>query len=229
MKKLFFLFAAVFLTACAAQNLPPKNAESFSSVSPENFEKMAKNPDAIVIDLRTPAEIADGKIFPDAREIDFYDPNFRDKISKLDRDKKYLIYCRSGARSKKALELFQKLGFSKVSDLAGGKRAFDAFLRQKKSSEIPKKEILKKSPREIQISAKRFEFSPREIRVKKGEKIILKIKNADATHGIFIPALGVSGNEKVEFTAEKSGEFDFQCANFCGSGHREMTGKIIVE
>lgn len=82
--------------------------------------------------------------------------------------------------------------------------------------------------REISLDAKMFEFSQTEIRVKQGERIRISINNMDATHGIWIPGLGVSGNEKVEFTADKKGEFEFSCNNYCGAGHRDMKGVIIV-
>jgi len=72
-------------------------------------------------------------------------------------------------------------------------------------------------------------INPRTITVKEGEKIKLTINNLDTTHGINIPDLGVSGRNIVEFTADKKGEYTFYCANFCGSGHSAMQGKIIVE
>jgi len=83
--------------------------------------------------------------------------------------------------------------------------------------------------REISINAKRFNFSPGIITVKEGERVRLLINNQDTTHGINIPDLGVSGNNVVEFTADKKGEFTFYCGNYCGAGHSGMQGTIIVE
>jgi len=85
------------------------------------------------------------------------------------------------------------------------------------------------SMRHIVVDATWFEFNPNEIRVKQGEDIMIMINNIDVDHGITIPALGVRGNNVVTFTADKKGEFDFYCDNFCGTGHRDMVGKIIVE
>jgi len=82
--------------------------------------------------------------------------------------------------------------------------------------------------RHINIDAKRWDFGP-EIRVKQGEDIMLMINNIDTTHGIIIPDLGVSGNNMVTFKANTKGEYEFFCNNFCGSGHKGMKGKIIVE
>jgi len=82
--------------------------------------------------------------------------------------------------------------------------------------------------RHVTIDARRFDFGP-EIRVKHGEEIMLMINNIDTTHGIRIPGLGVGGNNRISFTADKKGEFDFYCNTYCGVGHAGMTGKIIVE
>ena len=82
--------------------------------------------------------------------------------------------------------------------------------------------------REITISAKRFEFTPGVIEVGAGEKVKLVVENSDTLHGIVIPELGVKGESEVEFTAEV-GEYDFYCANYCGSEHMTMSGKLIVK
>ncbi len=83
--------------------------------------------------------------------------------------------------------------------------------------------------KEIIIDAKRFDFNPSLINLKLGEDVRFRINNLDTTHGIKIPEFGVSGNEVVEFNANKKGRFDFYCNNFCGEGHKAMKGKIIVE
>jgi len=86
-----------------------------------------------------------------------------------------------------------------------------------------------KKVRHIVIDAKWFEFNPDKITIKQGENVMLMINNIDVLHGINIPELGLRGSDVIEFTADKKGEFDFYCDNFCGEGHREMVGKIIVE
>ncbi len=83
--------------------------------------------------------------------------------------------------------------------------------------------------REISLDAKRFEYVPNEIRIKKGETVRIKIHNIDMEHNISIPAFGIENQEEATFTATESGEFEFYCPNMCGSGHRDMVGKIIVE
>ena len=79
------------------------------------------------------------------------------------------------------------------------------------------------------IDAKWFEFNPEEIRVKLGDQVTININNLDVTHGIVIPELGIKGNEVITFNANKKGEFLFYCNNFCGVGHKDMVGKIIIE
>jgi cytochrome c oxidase subunit 2 len=89
--------------------------------------------------------------------------------------------------------------------------------------------------REIKVTATNFAFQPAEIRVKQGEKIKLTLVNGDGTHGIGIPAFNVSikpgqgGTASQVFIADQKGSFPFVCDVFCGEGHRDMTGTLIVE
>jgi len=81
----------------------------------------------------------------------------------------------------------------------------------------------------ITIRAERFEYTPSVIKVKKGERVKIIVDSTDTTHGIVIPDFGVSGLDSVEFTVDKAGTFTFNCPTFCGEGHREMSGTLIVE
>lgn len=89
--------------------------------------------------------------------------------------------------------------------------------------------------REITVTATNFAFSPSEIRVTKGEKIKLTLVNRGGTHGIGIPAFNVSlrpgpgGTASAVFIADQAGSFPFFCNVFCGEGHRDMHGTLIVE
>ncbi len=83
--------------------------------------------------------------------------------------------------------------------------------------------------KEINVKAFKFGYTPDEITVNKGEKIRLKIDNADVPHGIRIPSLGVKGENMVEFTADKEGEHTWYCLVPCGKGHMLMQGKLIVK
>ena len=75
--------------------------------------------DLIILDIRTESEYIDGHI-NGAINIDFYSKDFREKLSKLDREKTYLLYCRTGNMSSKAISDFRELGFKKIYHLYNG-------------------------------------------------------------------------------------------------------------
>lgn len=83
-------------------------------------------------------------------------------------------------------------------------------------------------PKRIEVSAKRFAFSPAEITIKKGEPVVLVFHSEDVTHGIRFEELGLkaeivkgSGSE-VRFTPDRAGDFVGHCSHFCGEGHGSM-------
>ena len=77
----------------------------------------------VILDVRTPEEFDAGHL-EGATLIDFYEPDFADRIADLDRDTPYLLYCRSGNRSGSAAELMEELGFTDVTDVDGGINAW---------------------------------------------------------------------------------------------------------
>jgi rhodanese-related sulfurtransferase len=77
------------------------------------------DPTFIIIDVRTPEEFAEGHI-EGAINIDFQSENFRGQIDELNRNNKYLIYCRSGNRSRGALEVMVEMDFKEVYHLSAG-------------------------------------------------------------------------------------------------------------
>ena len=86
----------------------------------------------------------------------------------------------------------------------------------------------------VKITAKRFEYSPKEITVKKGIPVVLEFTSLDRLHGFNCPGLKIRTDiqpgkaNTVRFVPDKAGTFPFHCDNFCGSGHEGMTGTIIV-
>ncbi len=88
--------------------------------------------------------------------------------------------------------------------------------------------------REIQVTAKKYEFNPAVITVKKDERLKLIITALDHDHGFKLEAFNINQVLKkgaattIEFTAGKVGTFPFQCSNFCGLGHRRMKGELVV-
>ena len=91
------------------------------NLNQNEWKKGIKNDDNIIImDVRTPEEIATGKI-PNALELDIFNPeNFKNEIDKMDKSKSYYIYCRSGNRSGQACVFMESLGFEKTYNLMGG-------------------------------------------------------------------------------------------------------------
>ena len=77
------------------------------------------NPDFKIIDVRTPEEYAEGYI-ENSVLIDINGDDFEEKIGKLDRDGTYLVYCRSGNRSGRAVDIMRELGFREVYNMLGG-------------------------------------------------------------------------------------------------------------
>jgi len=88
--------------------------------------------------------------------------------------------------------------------------------------------------RVIHITAKKFDFSPESITLKKGEPVVLEISSADREHGFNLRAFGVRANvspgkvSRIRFTPDRAGKFTFTCDVFCGDGHEEMAGTVIV-
>lgn len=108
------------------------------------------------------------------------------------------------------------------------------------------------APRVIEVSAKKYEFTPAEIHANKGERVELKVHSVDETHGIKIEVYPQGAKDKskpgllfdhpetngkveknvdqvLDFVAVEPGTYDFKCAKLCGMGHRHMQGKLIVE
>ncbi|WP_340202835.1 rhodanese-like domain-containing protein [Ascidiimonas sp. W6] len=73
-----------------------------------------------LLDVRTPEEFEDGYI-PGAKNIDIYlGQEFVEQVEKLDKDKNYYVYCRSGKRSGQACSIMNQLGFENTFNLSGG-------------------------------------------------------------------------------------------------------------
>ncbi|MGB7191260.1 MAG: cupredoxin domain-containing protein [Acidobacteriaceae bacterium] len=94
--------------------------------------------------------------------------------------------------------------------------------------------LAQSAPQRIEITAKRFAYSPSEITVKKGQPVVLVLKSEDVAHGIRFRALDVNvkvkagGTAQVEFTPEKTGDFVGHCSVFCGAHHGSMTIRLHV-
>jgi len=89
-------------------------------------------------------------------------------------------------------------------------------------------------PRVIRIVAKRFDYTPASVTVKKAEAVVFELQSMDVPMGFNLPdfkqRIDVLPGQtaRLPFTATKSGRFTFYCDVFCGSGHEDMNGTLIV-
>jgi rhodanese-related sulfurtransferase len=93
--------------------------EDSSDLDNSAFENMIDRNNVIVLDVRTKHENLQARI-PNSILIDIHEPDFSRKIDKLGRDKIYLVYCRSGVRSKNACKQMKQMGFENVYNLKNG-------------------------------------------------------------------------------------------------------------
>ena len=124
MIKIYFLALTIAVVqTCVAQQ--KENASTATSVeiknlTAEEFDAALKaDKDAVILDVRTPEEVAKGKI-PGAINVDFNGANFKKEIKALDKRKKYFVYCAKGGRSIKAVDTMVDLGFKNVTNLEEG-------------------------------------------------------------------------------------------------------------
>lgn len=104
MKSLFGLLSMIIGTNTAAAQTTTATSQSVDRSQ------------VVVIDVRTPQEYGQGNV-ENSLNIDFMNASFKSQISKLDRNKLYGLYCRSGNRSGQALKLMKQMGFTQVENL----------------------------------------------------------------------------------------------------------------
>ncbi len=90
-------------------------------------------------------------------------------------------------------------------------------------------------PRVVEIVAKRFQFTPDQVTLKKDEPVILRLRSEDVTHGFFMKKLGIDATIEpgktvdVPLTPREAGRFITICDHFCGAGHGNMKMTLVVE
>ena len=128
MKKLLLvaLVIGIILTGGCAEIATPEQKAStriIENITPQEaftlIQNNKNNPDFVIIDVRTPEEFAEGHI-ENVVNIDFYAETFTGELDNLDKDKTYLVYCRSGRRSGNALNIMEELSFGEVYNMSGG-------------------------------------------------------------------------------------------------------------
>jgi len=119
---LLSVFGITLIYGCAGPAVESPT-QIIKDISPEESFNLIKenqgSADFTIIDVRTPEEFADGYI-ADAVLIDINSADFQDRISQLDKSKTYLVHCRSGSRSGRAVAAMRELGFREVYNMLGG-------------------------------------------------------------------------------------------------------------
>lgn len=131
MKRLFYLIA-ILLFLVPAITFAQHRKTKYKAVPVEKADKVIAKKNLLILDVRTPEEVAEGHI-PGAINYNINAPEFKDKLAALDRNKSYLVYCRSGKRSGKAIEMMKSMGFKRLYEMNAGFPAYDAY--KKKSQE----------------------------------------------------------------------------------------------
>lgn len=115
---LCLFLSILFFTSCKSKQESNQNEESFKNLTVEEVIILWEaNPDIIVIDVRTPDEIAQTGAIENSINIDFKASDFKEKISALDKDKEYILFCKSGNRSGQASKIMAEMGFSNINNL----------------------------------------------------------------------------------------------------------------
>lgn len=122
----FYGLILCFITACVQVN----SSLGQELISWQEYEKMTQEQNNLqLIDVRTPEEFEAGAIHS-AVNIDFYAGDFETQLTKLDKTKPTVVYCKRGGRSKKAVVYCKKLGFENVYDIDGGYDKWQAINRE---------------------------------------------------------------------------------------------------
>ncbi len=220
---------------------------SLLNVWVNDFKKELSKNDALIIDLRTTKELEETWIIPWARQIDFYSKDLKEKLNKLDKNAKYLIYCRSWNRSGQTLWIMDKLWFKNVIELrwwmndwlSSGEKTVN--ISELNNEEFNIKNSINDDmmmdnenmgnmmPKTVILNAQKWEFNQKIIKVKKGQKLIIKVNNTDGLHWIAIPSMKIMNDNEIEVDTSKSWEYEFRCLNYCWEWHQEMVWKIIIE
>ena len=194
---------------------------TYHSITSEEFNKMLKKKDFFLVDTHVPEQ----------EHIEWTDEfipynKVEKNFGKLPKDKnsKIVLYCRSWSMSRATAYILAEKWYTNVYDLVGGKIAYDEYKKSNNENISINSNI-----NIVTLDAKRWEYNQKEIRVKKWDKLIIKVNNTDTTHWIAIPDMKLIWNNEIEVDTSKSWEFEFRCANYCWEGHQDMVWKIIIE
>ena len=90
-----------------------------NTATPVDAHSIIQKGEALVIDVRTPAEFAEGHL-AGAWNFDIHDATFMERLKGLEHTAQYVVYCQSGGRSSRAVSIMHELGFRSAVDMMGG-------------------------------------------------------------------------------------------------------------
>ena len=120
-KNWLLIAAGIFIAGlCIPVCIQAQDTAAGKTITQKKFQRLNKKKNSVLLDVRTIDEYKAGHI-PGATQTDVLKKDeFKNKVSTLDKKKTYLLYCRSGKRSKEAMKLMKEMGFTKLYDLDGG-------------------------------------------------------------------------------------------------------------
>lgn len=131
-KKSLLIIAGSILLAglCSTVCVQAQDNTAGKTVSQNKFQRLLKKKNTILLDVRTEVEYKAGHI-PGSLQIDFLKTeDFKKQVAVLDKSKPYLLYCRSGKRSKDAMSVMKEMSFTKLFDLQGGFNSWEGVKEQ---------------------------------------------------------------------------------------------------
>ena len=131
-KKSLLIIAGGLLLAglCSTVCVQAQDNTAGKTVSQNKFQRQINKKNTILLDVRTEVEYKAGHI-PGSLQIDFLKTeDFKKQVAVLDKSKPYLLYCRSGKRSKDAMTVMKEMGFTKLFDLQGGFNSWEGVKEQ---------------------------------------------------------------------------------------------------
>jgi rhodanese-related sulfurtransferase len=131
-KKSLLIIAGGLLLAglCSTVCVQAQDNTAGKTVSQNKFQRLINKKNTILLDVRTEVEYKAGHI-PGSLQIDFLKTeDFKKQVAVLDKSKPYLLYCRSGKRSKDAMSVMKEMGFTKLFDLQGGFNSWEGVKEQ---------------------------------------------------------------------------------------------------
>lgn len=125
-----YLLLILFITVFTVPDIAAQ--EKKAAIGNSRFKKLMKKENTVVLDVRTAEEFSSGHI-PGAINLDVKQEDFRKMVSELDKNKTYLIYCRSGKRSAKALNIMDSIGYPQLLHLRRGIQKWKGDLQTQKN------------------------------------------------------------------------------------------------